>query len=283
MNPFSLLGTLFQEVFFRPIVNLLVVIMKGLDAIHVPGALGLSIIILTILIRIVIWPFMAAQLKSSKKMMELKPKLDALKEKHGKDRQALSLAQAALYKEEGINPAAGCLPILIQFPVLIALYQSILTVFDSHTALTKVNSLLYSNSLHLDKTPDPYFFGLNLANKPSDFGHIGILLLLIPVVTALLQFVQSTMMTPVNVIKPYPSDSSKEKKEKAAADDTMSAVQGQMRFMMPLMIGYFAFSFPIALAIYWNTMTIIGIVQQYLISGWGGMEPFVKRIGLKRS
>lgn len=283
MNPISLLGILFHEVFFRPIVNLLVVILHGLQFIHIPGALGFSIIILTILIRALTWPFMSAQLKSSKKMMELKPKLDILKEKHGKDKQALAVAQSALYKEHGINPAAGCLPTLIQFPVLIALYQAILTVFNTSGGLPKVNELLYSPALNITNAPDLSFFGLNLAARPSDFGHAGIYLLLVPVITAALQFVQATMMTPMKPVKEYAGDTKKEKKEKEGAEDTMTAVQGQMRIMMPLMIGYFAFTFPIALAVYWNTMTIIGIVQQYMISGWGGMTPHVRKLSLKRS
>ncbi len=283
MNPFSPLGVLFNEVFFRPIINLLVVILHGLQFVQIPGALGFSIIILTIFIRGITWPFMSAQLKSSRKMMELKPKLDELKKRHGTDKQALAVAQTALYKEHGINPAAGCLPTLIQFPVLIALYQAILTVFNTSGGLAKVNQLLYSSALNITKAPDLSFLGLNLAARPSDFSHAGIYLLMVPVITAGLQFIQATMMTPIPPIKEYPSDTKKEKKEKEGAEDTMSAVQSQMRIMMPLMIGYFAFTFPIALAVYWNTMTIIGIVQQYMISGWGGMTPHVKKLSLKRS
>ncbi|MFI5205310.1 MAG: YidC/Oxa1 family membrane protein insertase [Candidatus Paceibacterales bacterium] len=282
VNPLSLLGILFHEVFFRPIVNLLIVILHGLEFVHIPGALGLSVIILTVLIRAVTWPFMSAQLKSSRKMMELKPKLDELKNKHGKDKQALAVAQAALYKEHNINPAAGCLPTIIQFPVLIALYQAILTVFNSSGGLSKVNELLYSSALNITKAPDLSFLGMNLAARPSDFAHAGAYLLLVPVITAGLQFIQATMMTPLKPVKEYPSDSPREKKEKEGAEDTMGAVQSQMRIMMPLMIGYFAFTFPIALAVYWNTMTIIGIVQQYVVSGWGGMTGTVQKLKIKK-
>jgi YidC/Oxa1 family membrane protein insertase len=79
------------------------------------------------------------------------------------------------------------------------------------------------------------------------------------------------MMMPV-AVKEYPTDSKKEKKEKEDNEDMMMAMQGQMMFLMPIMIGYFAFQFPVGLAIYWNTFTILGIVQQYLLSGWGGMK-----------
>ncbi|MDO8498799.1 MAG: YidC/Oxa1 family membrane protein insertase [bacterium] len=268
----QIIGDLFNTLFFGPIVNLLVVVFQGLSFIHIPGALGFSIILLTVLIRLLVWPLMGGQLKSAKKMADLKPHLDALKSKHKNDKQALAAAQMALYKEHGVNPAGGCLPTLIQFPVLIALYQTIFAFFEGAHGLEKVNQSLYSSSLHLDKVPDLTFFGLNLADKPT----LG-LLLIIPIFTAALTFVQSKMMQP-KPIREYPGDTSKEKKEKEDLQDSMSAVQSQMVYMMPVMIGFFAFQFPVGLSLYWNTMTVVGIIQQYLISGWGGMDRWVKLI-----
>lgn len=267
---------IFNTILFGPIVNLLVLIYHSLNAIHVPGALGFSIIILTVLIRLVVWPFMATQLKSAKKMADLKPHLDGLKTKHKGDKQALAAAQMALYKEHGVNPAGGCLPAIIQIPIIIALYQTIFLFFDGSN-LEKVNHLLYLPSWHLNQAPDLSFFGLNLAAKPSAFMQLGWFLLLIPFVTAVLQFVQSKMMAP-KPVKTYPGDSPKEKKEKEGVEDSMSAVQSQMSYMMPLMIGYFAFTFPVGLALYWNTFTIVGIIQQHRISGWGGIDSWIKKI-----
>lgn len=266
----QIITDLFNTFFFEPIVNLLVLILRILESAALPGTLGFAIILLTIIIRLLVWPFMSAQLKSAKKMADLKPKLDDLKRKHGKDRQALAAAQMSLYKEHGVNPAGGCLPTLVQFPVLIALYQTILAFFEGNGGLEKINGSLYSTALHLNNIPSPIFFGLNLADKPS-LGP----LLLIPVITAALTFVQSKMMTPASV-KPYPSDSPKEKKEKESVEDSMSAVQGQMMYMMPLLIGFFAFQFPVGLALYWNVLTLVSILQQYRISGWGGLEGWMK-------
>lgn len=268
----QIISDIFDTFFYGPILNLLVLILQGLQLAHLPGAFGFAIIILTILIRILVWPFMASQLKSAKKMTELKPHLDVLKAKHKDDKQALAAAQMALYKEHGVNPAGGCLPTLIQFPVLIALYQTIFAFFAGSSGLDKINHLLYPFLPHLQEVPDLSFFGLNLAAKPTTG-----LLLLIPLLTAALTFLQSKMMAP-KPVKRYPSDSPKEKKEKAGTEDTMAAMQSQMVYMMPIMIGYFAFQFPLGLALYWNTMTIIGIVQQYLISGWGGLEGWIKII-----
>lgn len=277
MNPFSLIVFVFDEAFLRPTVNLLVLLNQFLTSIGLPGAFGFAVIILTVVIRILIWPFMSSQLKSAKKMAEMKPHLDALKAKHKDDKQALSTARMALYKEHGINPAGGCLPTLIQIPVLIALYQAVFAFFSGQEGLDKINHLLYNQSWHLDKSPNLDFFGVNLASKPSDFASAGIFILLIPVITALLQFAQSKMMIP-KTVKQYPSDSPKEKKEKASTEDTMAAVQSQMVYLMPIMIGYFAFQFPVALALYWNTITILGIYQQYLLSGWGDLEDFLSSL-----
>lgn len=271
---------LFNLIFFGPIVNLLVLLLRLLSSIGIPGALGISIILLTIIIRLLIWPFFAAQIRSAKKMADLKPHLDELKQKHSSDKQALAQAQMALYKEHGVNPAGGCLPSLIQIPVLIALYQVILSMFDGTHGLDKINLLLYNPGWKLDNPPDPHFLGLNLGSRPADFATAGLIVLSIPVITALLQFFQSKMMLAMPV-KKYPSDSVKEKKEKENVEDTMQAVQSQMVYMMPIMIGYFAFSFPVGLALYWNTFTILGIYQQYKISGWGGLESLIKKLKFK--
>ncbi len=272
---------LFNVIFFQPLVNLVVLILRLLDASHIPGSLALAIVVLTVLIRLVLWPLMHTQLKSSKKMADLKPHLDALKKKHGEDKQAYAKAQMDLYKEHGINPAGGCLPALLQIPLILALYQVISSLFDPH-GLARINQALYDQSWRLTTPPDPHFFGLNLADKPQQFAQIGFLVLLIPVITALLQFIQSKMMVPASPIKIRPQDSPKEKKEKAQTEDSMQAMQGQMTYLMPIMIGYFAFSFPIGLAIYWNTFTILGIIQQYKISGWGSLPSLISSLPLKK-
>lgn len=272
------IGDIFNLVFLGPIINLLVLIYQGLQFLHFPGALGFSIMFLTILIRGLVWPFTASQIRATKKMSDLKPHLDALKSKHKDDKQGLAAAQMALYKEHGVNPAGGCLPAVIQIPIFIGLYQSIINILPGAGGhIDKINSLLYFPQLRLPSTIDPSFFGLNLGIKPSQFGEHGVLLLLIPAVTAVLTFIQSKMALP-KPVKEYKSDSPKEKKEKEGVEEGMGQVQSQMVYMMPVMIGYFAFSFPVGLAIYWNCYTILGIIQQYLVSGLGGMEDLVNRV-----
>jgi len=273
----NLIIDLFNLVFFAPVINLLVLIFQGLSSLNIPGALGFSIMILTIVIRVLVWPAMSSQIKSAKKLSDLKPHMDQLRKKHKDDKQGLATAQMALYKEHGVNPAGGCLPALIQIPIFIALYQAIINILPGAGGhIDNINKLIYFPQLKLPTTIDPNFFGLNLGVKPSEFGSLGVYLLLIPVITAALTFVQSKMALP-KPIKPYPSDSPKEIKEKEGLEESMSQVQSQMVYLMPIMIGYFAFSFPIGLAIYWNVYTIAGIIQQYMISGWGGMENILGR------
>ncbi len=276
------IGDIFNLFFFYPVTNLLVLIIKGLQVVGLPGALGFSVVVLTIIIKLVLWPFYHAQIKSSQKLVQLKPELDKLKDSHRDDKKALQLAQMELYKKHGVNPAGGCLPALIQIPVFIALYQAIGNVLPglSDGSLDKLNSMLYVGWMHLVQAPDPSFFGLNLATKPSEFASQGLFLLLVPLMTAALTFVQSMMTMPKKALKVYPTDTPKEVKEKGSVEDSMMQVQAQMVYMMPLMIGYFAFSFPVGLAIYWNTYTILGIIQQYGISGWGGLADFyAKTVG----
>ena len=278
----QVITSLFDTLFFAPIVNILVLLIRGLEGMSVPGALGIAIIIVTILIRLLVWPLMATQLKSAKKMADLKPHLDELKKKHKDDKQALAKAQMDLYKEHGVNPAGGCLPLLIQIPPMIAIYQVIYAFFDGAYGLNRINGVLYNQDWALSQVPNLNFFGMNLADKPADFSRVGVLILIVPVLTALLQLIQSRMMTP-KVVAINAKDSKKEKQEKESMEDAMASMQGQMLFIMPLMMAWISYTFPIGLALYLNTLTLVGIWQQYLISGLGGLESWIKKLSPNRS
>ena len=91
---------------------------------------GLAIILVTILIRALLYPLTRKQMQSMKKMQSIQPKMKEIQEKYGKDREKLSQKQMELYKEEGVNPAGGCLPLLIQMPILFAFYYALLLLGD---------------------------------------------------------------------------------------------------------------------------------------------------------
>lgn len=268
MNPFDV-------VLINPILNVLIVFYHLLSALHLPGALGLAIILLTVSIRLALWPLTSSQLKSSKKMAELKPHLDVIKEKHGKDKVRHQQEVNKLYKEHGVNPVAGCLPLVLQIPVFIALYQVLLKFVNLNSAelLASINNRIYIPALRLSDIPSTSFFGLSLSSKPNEWAHIGIFILIIPVLTGVLQFIQSKMLVPDEKTKM--ALKVKGKKQKEGTEDSMAQMQSQMALIMPAMIAFFSYGFPVGLSLYWNTFTIIGIVQQYKIMGSGSLNKYL--------
>ncbi len=265
---------LFNDILVIPILNLLVAIYHVLSFAHIPYTLGFSIIVLTIAIRLVLYPLINSQLKASKKMQEVAPHINKLKEKHKNDAKMLQQETMRVYKEFGINPAAGCLPVLIQLPIIWGLYAVLQQIVKADLAavLKGVNQVVYFDALKLQKPWDPNFFGLPLGHNPSQLmSSVGFIVLLIPVITALLQFIQTKMM-----IMPMPKEEQKDGKKKN--DDFATAFQSQSAILFPLMIGFFSFTFPVGLSLYWNTFTIFGIIQQYKISGLGGLEEYIKKV-----
>lgn len=190
--------TLWNQLLIWPIVNILVAFYKLFEWLHVPGPMGFAIIGMTIATRFLLYPLMQAQMKSAKKMANLKPHLDAINVKHKNDKTALQQAQLALYKEHGVNPAAGCLPLLIQMPVLIALYNVFYQVLGNGnitTLIEHINQILYHSTIRVT-TLDLTFFGINLGIKPGQWQTQGWWLLSIPLITGLLQFWQTKLMMP---------------------------------------------------------------------------------------
>ncbi len=265
---------LFEQFLLWPIINLLLAFYVGLSSLHIPGAFGWSIIALTIFIRLLLHPLTVTQLRSAKKMAELKPHLDRLGSKHKNDKTRLQQEQMRLYKEAGVNPAAGCLPLLIQLPVLIALYNVFFKFLGSNGGgefVGNINKIAYFPFLQVSSL-DLSFLGMDLTTKPSQWQSIGAALLLTPVITALLQFIQAKIMAPA---------ADKPQAKKGEGEDMAQAMQTQMTFFMPLMIGYFSYSFPLGLSLYWNTFTIFAIIQQVIIGGWGGMKPYINKFKVK--
>lgn len=264
---------IFNTFLIYPIINILVLLYQGLLFIHAPYALGFSIILLTIAMRFLLYPLMTSQLKASKKMQDLSPYISRVKDKHKGDAKRQQQEMMRLYKEHGVNPAAGCLPVIIQFPILIALYSVLnkIVALNGNTIVTEINKIIYFDFLKL-KTPwDQLFFGIPLGQNPSHLiATIGPIVLLVPVLTAVLQFLQTKMMASKTQIK--------EEKDKTKQSDFATAFQTQSLYIFPLMIGFFSFQFPIGLSLYWNTFTVFGILQQYKIAGLGGLEDWIRKI-----
>lgn len=225
---------------------------------HTTGNLGLAIIILTIAIRGALVPLTLPSLRSAKKMQELKPQLDKLKAKH-KDKKDLQLAQLELYKQNGINPAAGCLPQIAQLFVLIALYQSFLKYFQPNQAANINLSFFW---LDLSK-PDPYY--------------------ILPVLAGLTQLVFSLMMS--TGLESH-VNAPKDKKDKQKEEDSLEmaqTMQQQMLYIMPVMTAFLAIKFASGLALYWVATTAFSAVQQYMVSGPGGLKTIALKLGMIKS
>jgi YidC/Oxa1 family membrane protein insertase len=260
-------GDIWKTVLVNPILNVLVAFYKFFEFLHVPGPLGFAVIGLTLIIRLILYPLMAAQLRSAKKMARIKPHMDALAVKHKGDKTALQQAQMALYKEHGVNPAAGCLPLLIQMPVLIALYNVFYQVLNAGNitkVITDINNIVYLPAFKITNL-DLNFFGINLAVKPSQFATHGYLLLLVPLVTAALQWWQTKLMMAATPAVP-PADKALVKPGEKPKEDMAADMQKQMSIITPIMFGYFAYTFPLGLALYWNVFGLFGILQQIQIN-----------------
>ena len=136
----------FNTIFVIPILNLLVIFYKLFLLIKLPGAFGFAIIALTIAIRMLFQPFFKKQIETAKKMQELKPHLDNLSSKHKDDKKQLQAEQLKLYQQHGINPTSGCLVMIIQLPVFIALYNT-LNLFllngQAEKTIAAINKVLY--------------------------------------------------------------------------------------------------------------------------------------------
>lgn len=259
----------FNALFLIPILNILIGLYKLLLLLYIPGALGFSLIFLTVLIRLILSPLTASQIKNTTRLSKLKPQMDKLTEKYKNDKMQLHQAQLKLYQEAGVNPTAGCLPLLLQMPILIALYNlffKLLNNGDLAKVVEEINKVVYFSFLKITSL-DLSFLGMNLAHKPAEWQKFGWWLLLIPVITGILQYWQTKLMTPKNASPDVTSGSASTGQAPQKKEEDMGTVmQKQMSIMMPLMIGFFAYSFPLGLSLYWNTFTIFGIIQQYQLN-----------------
>jgi len=217
---------------------------------------GVAIILLTILIRLILYPLMQKQMVSMREMQKIQPLMKAVQEKYKNDKERLNKELMALYKEHKVNPMSGCLPLLIQMPILILLFQT-LRVFEYLDPITNniAGGFLwiakYYNVIEDGETIAKA--GLALSERLIPFGFFGIEYIgILPFLVAGSMYVQQKMTSTGG----------------AAGKDGGSSAQTQkmMTIMMPLMIGFMSFSLPSGLTLYWFTSTLLGIGQQYLIN-----------------
>lgn len=233
--------SIFTTVFTQPIFNFVVWLYD-----IIPGNdLGIAIIILTIAAKLLLLPFSAQALRSQRALQDLQPKIQELREKHkGKEReQELARAMLALYKNEKVSPLSSFLPVLIQLPILIALYSALRNILNSQL------NLLYP-FVPNPGTIHPFFLGfINLA-VPS---------LALAFLAALAQYGQTKMMP----ITPPPRAVAG--KSGAKDEGSLAAMNKQMRYMMPAFTFFISASLPAGLALYWLATNLLAIVQQHFV------------------
>lgn len=225
----------------------------------------LAIVVLTVIIRFLTYPLLAKQQESSRKMQQIQPQLKKLQEKYKNDKEKLSQAQMKLYRENKVNPVGGCFPMVIQFPILIGLYQAIffalaatpfqLVDLSERLLIPGLDSLI---PLQRMWTPIPQLASilpeLDLTLAPTENPHYSLLLPLLVLVTTWAQQ-KLTMMT------------TKQKSDKNDDDEDDKPRGGQAQMMqsmttiMPIMFGFFSMTFSVGLSIYFVTSNLIGIVQ----------------------
>ena len=226
-----MIGEIWDLIILQPIINSLVVLSSVLFS-----NFGLTIIVLTIIIRGLMLPLTLKQLRATKGMQVLQPQLAELQKKYGKDKQRLAQEQLKMYKESGLNPAGCLLPMLVQLPVWIALYQSIIRVLaTTPEGFLNLSQYLYSWPIVHSMLPlGNQFLWLNLA-EPDGF-------LLLPILVGGTMWVQQKMIIPVG------------------SDPRQQAQSKMMLWMMPLMFAFLTLSFPSGLALYWVTSNVISIM-----------------------
>ena len=216
--------------------------------------LGFAIILLTLVVRVILIPFTLPQLRSAKKMATLKPELDALKKKHGHDAKLFQQKQLEFYKTHKVNPAAGCLPFIAQFIVLIALYQVFMKTLGGD-GMGEINAT---------------FLLWDLKSKDTTY--------ILPVLAGLLQFVMSLTILPAVENQPEKRPGTPEQKQDVA--EMATSMQQQMVFMMPIMTVIFSIQFPSGLALYWVITTAFSLVQQLMVSGPGALLTYARKYHL---
>lgn len=224
----------FKIVLYIPLFNALIFISNFIPK----HDLGLSIIVLTIVIRFLFFPLSIKAQRSQRALNAINPHIQAIKEKHKHDQAAQGAAMMQLYKEHNINPVAGCLPLLIQLPILIALYQVFIAGLNPQSF-----SLLYS-FVQNPGSINPLFLGfISIAGRNA----------ILAVLAGVLQFIQAKQSMAYM------------KASGGGANPQMAALNTQMLYFFPVMIVIIGWNLQVGLILYWITTTLFSIGEQFYL------------------
>ncbi|MFZ5424411.1 MAG: YidC/Oxa1 family membrane protein insertase [Patescibacteria group bacterium] len=258
-----MLSTIWNTLLVNPLFNVLVFFDS------LAGSLGLAIILLTLTIRSALLPLMLNSLKSAKKQRDLQPELEKIKKKFRHDKKKQAEMQMELFKEHGINPASGC---VTQIPILIVLFAlfNVINTLTRATSLSEINSLIYFESLKFTALENIHsnFLWLKLGEPDPLF--------VLAILAGLFQLIVSKMTQPYTEVGQKAAERTPGK-----ADDFAYNMQSQMLYLMPLMTVLIGVRLPAGVTLYILTTTIFSVFQQYYVSGFGGLTPWLEKIGVK--
>jgi len=226
---------IFQTILYKPIFNALVLLYQ-----YLPGHdFGVSIIVLTCVVRFLLYPFTFKSIKSQKVLQEIQPKIKEIQAKFKNKKEEQARAMMALYKEQKISPFSGCLPLLIQLPILIALFLVL-----KNLTLDKIDGNILYSFVPNPGAISPMFLGImNLTQKSS----------LLAILAGVFQFFQSKMTIPQT------------KKNSKNGNDFSQIMQKQMLYFFPILTVFILWGLPSAIGLYWLATTLFSIGQQYLV------------------
>lgn len=240
-----------HTIFVEPLVFLLETFNRFFVALGVPYTYGFAIIAVTLFLRLLMLPLTLKSMSSMRKMQELQPQLDALKKKYKNDQQKLLQAQQELYREAGVNPLGGCLPMLIQMPILFGFYYAV-------RELAQSGKLVHQSFFWI---PDLAFPDISQGLSwlwplpPSAGWETAIRYLILPILLVVTQILTQKLSTA----------------QSSASDNPQAKAMNQMMWLMSLMFFYITLTVPSALTLYWVTSNILGVLQQLYVNRFMGL------------
>jgi YidC/Oxa1 family membrane protein insertase len=233
------MSTIYHSVIWQPLYNGLILLMdssRWIDA-------GVAIILLTVIVKLVLFPLSKKSAITQLQMRRIEPEMNALKEKFKDDKQAQAVAVMALYKEKNVKPFAGFLLVLIQFPILFALYSIFLRSGLPTVNVAELYSFVSAPVVNM------HFLGfIDISTKSVVFA----------VLAAVTQFIQISLTLPKQAPK-------KEGASPSMQDDLMRSMQFQMKFILPIFVGYIAYKFSVIVALYLIVSSLFMIGQEWFI------------------
>lgn len=239
MDLLELIGWLWTNGLVIPMTNLLMLLARASF-----GSFGIAIILFTLIMRIITWPLTQQQLKASRAMQSTQPQIQEIQKKY-KDPKRRSEETMKVYKEAGFSPLGCIWPMLIQFPIMIALFQSIrFTLGDTPENLLSLSQRLYPWEYLRTAPPlENHFLWMDMGQPDKT--------LIMAVLVGASTWVQQRMTTPAS----------------SSADPQQQSMNQTMMYMMPLMFAFFTLQFPSGLALYWVATNVIGVALQYFYMG----------------